>query len=403
LTDSLTSKPALDLPIGEVEQLLMQEFMAATRDGTSAVIVTNDQFAFANRAAARLLESVDDSTLLERAMAIAVTARIAAEDLDRDTGEKLTASFSALDHEGTTIGVLIRFAEHRAQGAMRRLGRHGSDTSRCLTSGFLDRHIEELSRHRQPVLIVGEPGVGKLSIARRLHASTQRGDCLVLDASLNRDDDDRVCAALSVALEDASASVVLHHADEFSPRVLEAANAMVAAHGALGARLILTSTVRPGESEPRELRRLAFCRLEVPPLRDRLDDLPRIAAAIGARHGATGQIQASALESLASYDWLGNIRELDGVLASVFASRRTCDIARRDLPEAYQQPLHPRRLTRMERIERAAIAHALAETDGNKTLAAKALEIGRATLYRKITAYGLESAVADVRPTMGVA
>lgn len=403
-SNSLTNSLVLDLPIDEAEQLLMREFLAATRDGSSAIIVANDRFAFANRRAVRLMETVDDPTLVERAMSMVASARSAAEELNRTSGEMLTASFSALTCDGETIGVLIRLVEQRGQSAVRRLASHGAEASRCLTSAHLDRQIEELSHHRQPIVIVGEPGVGKLSISRRIHANTQRGDCVLVDGSLGRlIDDERLCMELTETFKDTSASVVLHHADRLSSRVLSAVGSIVAAPGNHGARLILTCTVQPGEAEPLELRHLACCRLEVPPLRDRLDDLPRITAAISARHGATGRIQPSVLETLASYDWLGNIRELEGVLASVLVNHRTCDITRRDLPEAYQQPQHARRLTRMERIERAAIAHALAETDGNRTLAAQALEIGRATLYRKLTAYGLDPANYALRSTLSPA
>jgi DNA-binding NtrC family response regulator len=395
---STSTSIVLDLPIGEVEQLLMREFLAATRDGPNAVIVANDQFSFASRSAVRLMETLDDPTLVQRAMGIVASVRRAAAELHRTSGEKLTASFSALQKEGSTIGVLIRLDEHSSEN-VRRLSSRGAELSRCLTSAHLDRQIDQLSSHRQPVMIVGEPGVGKLSVSRRIHANTQRGDCAVVDAAISHPRDDGVlCAELTEIFKDSSASVVLHHADQLSSRVLSTVASLAAARGRCGARLLLTATIQPGESEPDELRGLAFCRLEVPPLRDRLADLPRIVAAISARHGATGRIQPSAREALASYDWLGNIRELEGVLASVFVNHRTCDITRADLPEAYQQPQHARRLTRMERIERAAIAHALAETSGNRTLAAKALEIGRATLYRKITAYGLDAATEVLQP-----
>jgi transcriptional regulator of acetoin/glycerol metabolism len=58
-----------------------------------------------------------------------------------------------------------------------------------------------------------------------------------------------------------------------------------------------------------------------------------------------------------------------------------------DLPVQYHRG--GRRLRRIEHVERAAIVQALAEAGGNRTKAAGILEIGRATLYRKMRVYGL--------------
>jgi transcriptional regulator of acetoin/glycerol metabolism len=125
-------------------------------------------------------------------------------------------------------------------------------------------------------------------------------------------------------------------------------------------------------------------------LRDRLEDLAAIVGELMQRHGATGRMQPAAVQALARHEWPGNIRELDAVIRTVVASRRTCDISPRDLPPSYTATCAPRRLTRMEYVERSAIQHALMEAEGNRTRAAAILQIGRATLYRKIKSYGLE-------------
>jgi transcriptional regulator of acetoin/glycerol metabolism len=104
-------------------------------------------------------------------------------------------------------------------------------------------------------------------------------------------------------------------------------------------------------------------------------------------------MQPAALRALALYEWPGNIRELDAVISKVVASRRTCDISVRDLPATHIGAGSPRRLTRMEHVERSAIQQALLEAEGNRTQAAAILQIGRATLYRKIKSYGLDVAV----------
>jgi transcriptional regulator of acetoin/glycerol metabolism len=96
----------------------------------------------------------------------------------------------------------------------------------------------------------------------------------------------------------------------------------------------------------------------------------------------------AAIQSLMRYDWPGNVRELDDLVRALLSRKRTTDIVVADLPPDYQRS--NRRLRRIDLVERAAIARALQEAQGNKTKAAEALEIGRATLYRKIRAYGLD-------------
>jgi transcriptional regulator of acetoin/glycerol metabolism len=76
------------------------------------------------------------------------------------------------------------------------------------------------------------------------------------------------------------------------------------------------------------------------------------------------------------------------VVRGILTRKRTTDIVLADLPPVYQRG--SRRLRRIEQVERAAIVKALLEVDGNKTKAAALLEIGRATLYRKIRSYGLD-------------
>jgi transcriptional regulator of acetoin/glycerol metabolism len=76
------------------------------------------------------------------------------------------------------------------------------------------------------------------------------------------------------------------------------------------------------------------------------------------------------------------------------AHRPHGELSLRDLPAAYQR-VPWRRLSPMERIERAAILHALEQTGGHKVRAAALLGIGRATLYRKLKELG----IADPRET----
>jgi transcriptional regulator of acetoin/glycerol metabolism len=156
-----------------------------------------------------------------------------------------------------------------------------------------------------------------------------------------------------------------------------------------GSRLVLTaiSTEEPGDRTPQFTDSLGL-HLEVPPLRERTDDIVDLLPHLIKRRGATARVAPAAVQALMRYDWPGNVRELDSLVRALLVRKRTTEIVVSDLPSAYQQG--GRRLRRIEKVERAAIVRALQEVDGNKTRAAELLEIGRATLYRKIRAYGLD-------------
>jgi two-component system response regulator HydG len=173
--------------------------------------------------------------------------------------------------------------------------------------------------------------------------------------------------------------------------------------------------------------RLAVVPIQVPPLRERKEDIPLLAAHILARRRGAAksfagqearyptQITAKALTRLAGYRWPGNIRELENVLsrAAILCDGeviRSHDLAmlgmdasaRRGDDEADQVALPAIDLDRLgdgeglkditERavraVERAAIAAAL-QRDRNPAAAAKRLGISRASIYTKMKAYGL--------------
>jgi transcriptional regulator of acetoin/glycerol metabolism len=201
------------------------------------------------------------------------------------------------------------------------------------------------------------------------------------------------CAVLSglefrSELERAPSTIVLRHVDALDDASWQMLAALLDT-AALGAKR-LVATALPSFLDSRWAR-LFPVSVEVPSLNDRVDELPRLVRALMRRYGAAGEMQAPALYALTRYPWRGNMRELEDVIRAACSGRRTCDLTLRDLPTPYRSGGRERRLSPMERIERAAIAKALEEADGNRTLAAAKLEIGRTTLYRKIHAYGLEA------------
>jgi transcriptional regulator with PAS, ATPase and Fis domain len=142
--------------------------------------------------------------------------------------------------------------------------------------------------------------------------------------------------------------------------------------------------------------RLAAAIVHLPPLRDRLDDLPLLVPRLLRDLGrADTTIPESTLEALRAHSWPGNVRELKNVLACALALGGT------GVPE----PKHlrfaasPSEETALDRLplgghsltslERAAIRQTLLTARGNKVQAAKALGIAPSTLYEKLKKYGL--------------
>jgi DNA-binding NtrC family response regulator len=145
--------------------------------------------------------------------------------------------------------------------------------------------------------------------------------------------------------------------------------------------------------------RLSAVTLHVPPLRDRGDDILRIAGHFVERLGREGlprkAISDAAMAVLRGYRWPGNVRELENVVrgAMAFASGDTIgpvDLAA--IPDAPPDPNAPPPASgaaSLSTYEEQAIREALKQTAGNRREAAGLLGISEATLYRRIKQYGI--------------
>jgi transcriptional regulator of acetoin/glycerol metabolism len=101
-------------------------------------------------------------------------------------------------------------------------------------------------------------------------------------------------------------------------------------------------------------------------------------------------LSPAAINQLMRLPWAGNVTHLRMVLTDVARRRRSGAVELEDLPAECHATTR-RHLTRMEALERDAIVEALAAHNGDKTAAAGALGMSRATIYRKIRDYGILS------------
>ncbi len=144
--------------------------------------------------------------------------------------------------------------------------------------------------------------------------------------------------------------------------------------------------------------RISTIPLTVPPLRERIEDLPVLAEHLLARIaidlGRHIELTADAQAALAAHTWPGNIRELRNVLERAVLLNRSDVLTAENLRfEAVgsMAPANESGLTLMD-VERRHIARALAEENGQVARAAKRLGIPKSSLYQKIKKYGIELA-----------
>jgi len=284
--------------------------------------------------------------------------------------------------------------------------------------------IEKVASTNSPVLIIGETGSGKELVARAIHERSFRAsapfiaiNCAVLSETLLEselfghekgaytgavsrkhglfevadkgtifldeigDMPQKVQAKLLRALENRSFRRVGGTRDvKVDVRLLSASAMDLAA-------AIDTRTFRKDLYY-----RLSTVVIEIPPLRDRRDDIPvlvefflkRLERAAGGRRV---RITSSAVDAMCSFHWPGNVRELEHVIERSYVLSEGDVIDVLDLPERLREVnkvASADALVPLEEIERRYIVRVLKETGGNRTRAARILGIDRKTLYRKV-------------------
>lgn len=142
--------------------------------------------------------------------------------------------------------------------------------------------------------------------------------------------------------------------------------------------------------------RLSVFPIAVPPLRERLEDIPLLAnhflAQTARREGRNKQITQQALDRLAQYDWPGNVRELRNVLQRAYVLHREGPITERWLPDPAAVPAPGGRIgfdvgTPLHVVERETILATLAHFGGHRERTAAELGISIKTLYNRLREY----------------
>ena len=308
-----------------------------------------------------------------------------------------------------------------------------------VASGAMRQALELVARvaeHNTTVLITGESGTGKEVIARAIHRASPRGskafvgiNCAAIPESLLESElFGHVRGAFTGASADktglfeaASGGTILLDEIGELPLGLQAKLLRVLQESEIrrvgdqktrrvDAR-VLVATARDLEAEVRAGRfredlfyRVNVVVIELPPLREREDDIAPLArhftARLAQRFGRPLSLSDDAIAWLEQQEWPGNVRQLENAIerAAVLSNQEIltpADFRREPLPSPLSQDSEEKGDGRstlrsaVEAAEREAISAALKATDGNRREAAKRLGVSLRTLFYKIDRYGI--------------
>ena len=347
----------------------------------------------------------------------------------------------------TRVGRLLRWRDHddwalHQQAEMSRRYIVGNLVSRSPGMRRVREQILQVAPARSTVLITGESGAGKELVAKAIHYNSRRRAAPFM--AIN-------CSAIPVSLIESElfghekgsftgaigrqrgkfelaqgGTIFLDEIGEMDLqtqskllRVLEEREFMRVGGSRsvqVDARLLaatnqdLKDLILRGRFRDDLYFRLNVITIRVPPLRQRIEDIPDLARSfldqICRDNGLPPRRLADgAIRIFQHYSWPGNVRELKNVLESTAITRPGIEVEASDLPDTLRGPASgeeregpPAGVTSLREMERDLVRRALVRQDGNRTRVARALGIGVRTLQRKIKAYGIDLGSPRGRP-----
>jgi DNA-binding NtrC family response regulator len=162
----------------------------------------------------------------------------------------------------------------------------------------------------------------------------------------------------------------------------------------------LEDAVRDGRFREDLYYRLKVVTIDVPPLRERAEDIPLLVNAFIREFNEKNHLDIEGVDDdvvwlFRAYNWPGNVRELRNVVESMAVMARTSRLTRDDIPPNVRRSVEEAKADgirvgmKLADAERYMIENTLKELGGNRTKAAKVLGIGLRTLQRKLKSYGV--------------
>ncbi|HUI08503.1 MAG TPA: sigma-54 dependent transcriptional regulator [Verrucomicrobiae bacterium] len=294
--------------------------------------------------------------------------------------------------------------------------------------------VRQVAPTRTTVLITGETGTGKELIAKAIHNLSPRKDgpfiavhaaalpSTLLESELFGHEKGAFTGAVErrvgrFELADGG-TLFLDEVGELEPlmqvkllrvleeRAFERVGGTKTLH--VDVRLIaatnrdLKKLVKEGRFRDDLFYRLSVVAVDLPPLRERREDIPLLVRAFLDEFSRENDKQVreltpEAVNLLLAYDWPGNVRELRNAVEQMVVLARAERLTARDVPAQVRGGADLTKISvvrtgmTVEEAERQLIIQALKETGGNRTKAALKIGISRRTLHRKLKEYGLEN------------
>ena len=329
------------------------------------------------------------------------------------------AQVEVIQEEEEPVGVLIalRRTRPRDQARAKSAAASGADEPGLdwISGGgpameALCLQARRLGDGARAILIEGETGVGKETLARALHreaGGAGRFEILACGLlSVERLREEAGGRGLVERLARHGGALCLDEPAETPPEAQAALMELLRAVWREGETTVYALSTRDlaAEMEAGRLRRelyyrLAAARLTAPPLRERREEIPRLTKRFAEEAAARRQekplrFTPAAMARLKAHEWFGNIRELRNLVESLsrLSLSRLADA--RDLPAEIAAPKREASEETLRDREKAEILAMVAAVDGNLTEAAKRLGVARSTLYLKLDSYGFRRAPA---------
>jgi len=284
------------------------------------------------------------------------------------------------------------------------------------------------------VLISGESGSGKELVARAIHAQSKRKNAPFVEINSAAIPEELVESELfghakgafsgAIAAKKGKfeladgATLFLDEIGDMSPRVQskmlrvleEQRFAPVGSNTPVkvDVRVIsatnkrLDNLIEDGNFRADLFYRLNVIPFQIPPLRERLEDVPLLIEHFNRKFSADygkkpKDFQAEAIDAMQNYVWLGNVRELRNTIERVVIMISKQKISAADLPELNEKNETPAASFRFpsfkeanDAYQREFILHKLSEVDGNVSKAADAMGVDRSHLYRRMRNLGIQ-------------
>jgi PAS domain S-box-containing protein len=345
-----------------------------------------------------------------------------------DAGQRWWFEVDVQDDPRNTGGAILylydRSEIYTLRGQLDR-ARYGEIIGQSRAMHELYRLIDTVAKGDWTVLIEGETGVGKELVAHSIHAASPRREGPFIAVN---------CAGLSESL--IASQLFGHRRGAFTGAVSDQEGFFEAAGGgtlfldeigdlplpmqtSLLRALQEKEIIRLGESKPRKIDarvfaatnrdlaaevragrfredlfyRLRVARLRVPPLRERLDDVPLLIAAF-LDGDLPLKLDAEVMDLMQAYDWPGNVRELRNTAEYMTIHCRGDVVHKSHLPPEIRGAVVDQASAETaagggDDAERDRILDALTRAGGNRTRAARLLGMSRATLYRRLDRLGI--------------